>query len=177
MNNSKNLARYLINSYEKQTGNRFDNNELKLQKLMYLCQRESILLTGEPIIEENFQGWKLGPVLTSLRHFFEYSYDPDCNIDELLSDEEKYIADNVIVQYGKFEPWYLVELTHNESSWKNSRKGLSDDDEGNQILSIEDIREDAKKLRIYDNLFDMYVDEFDDADEEMNGWGRLNIYS
>ena len=33
-------------------------------------------------------------------------------------------------------------------------------------LSLDDIREDAKKVRPYDHIFDMYYDEFDDAEDE-----------
>ena len=43
----KDVANYLIYSYELKTGTKFENNELKLQKLIYFAQRESLALTGE----------------------------------------------------------------------------------------------------------------------------------
>ena len=36
---------------------------------------------------------------------------------------------------------------------------------GDRIINLEDIKEDAKKVRLYDNVYDMYYDEFEDADE------------
>lgn len=163
MGNIYDIARYTILAYEKQTGARYGNSELKLQKLMYLIQRESIALTGKPMFEEKFEGWKYGPVIVSLRHFFEEDYTPITDENELnISEEDKYTINNVISQYGMYEPWYLANLTHNEISWQKSRKGLKEDQDGDKILDIEDIKEDAKNVRLYDYIFDMYVDEFED---------------
>ena len=64
-----------------------------------------------------------------------------------------------------YEPWYLAELTHKESSWTKSRQGLEEGEYGDKIIEIDDIKEDAKKVRLYDYVFDMYVDEFEDCDE------------
>lgn len=49
-------------------------------------------------------------------------------------------------------------------TWKNSRKGLKKDDNGRVLISIDDIRKDAEKIRPYDSVWDMYYDEFDDAE-------------
>jgi len=53
-------------------------------------------------------------------------------------------------------------LTHKEISWLNSRKGLKKEENGRIKIQTEDIREDAKKVRPYDYVWDMYYDEFDD---------------
>lgn len=166
MANMYDVARYIILAYERQTGTRYENSELKLQKLMYLTQRESFALTGKAMFKENFEGWKYGPVLTELRHFLEEDYVPIVNEDKLdLTEDDKYVINNVISQYGMYEPWYLAELTHKESSWQKSRQGLKEGEYGDKIIKIEDIKEDAKKIRPYDYIFDMYVDEFEDCDE------------
>ena len=81
-----------------------------------------------------------------------------------LTDESAYIVNNVIAQYGPVETWELSRLTHRESSWLNARKGLAPHENGNVELILEDIAEDAKKVRPYDSLWDMYYDEFDDVD-------------
>lgn len=47
------VTKYLIYSYERQTGNRIQS-ELKLQKLMYFSQRESLCLTGHQLFDEEF---------------------------------------------------------------------------------------------------------------------------
>lgn len=162
------VARYIIFAYETQSGSRYDNSELKLQKLMYLCQREALLLTGEPLFDNQFEGWKHGPVLPELRHFFDENYVPIANSNDLnLTDVEMYVVNNVVAQYGMYEAWYLANLTHDEESWKKSREGLGDGEGGSRKLNIEDIREDAANLRPYDYIFDMYVDEFEDFDGDL----------
>lgn len=35
-----------------------------------------------------------------------------------------------------------------------------------ESFQIEDIKKDAEKVRVYDHQYDMYLDEFDDFDEE-----------
>ena len=73
------------------------------------------------------------------------------------------IVNNVILEYGSLASWKLSEMTHKEISWLNSRKGLSENENGNKKIELEDIREDAKKVRPYDYIWDMYYDEFEDV--------------
>lgn len=36
---------------------------MKLRKFfLYLCQRESLAITAEPVFIEEFEGWEYGPV-------------------------------------------------------------------------------------------------------------------
>jgi len=166
MNGVKELAKYLIYSYENITESGFNNDEMKLHKLMYLAQRESLALFGEPLFDSRIEGWVHGPVLTELRFFFDYNFKPVPDIDDLdLPEKSKYIIDNIIHQYAKYETWSLRELTHRQKSWKNSRNGLGSNDPGQEELKIDDIVEDAKNIRQYDHVFDMYIDEFEDIDE------------
>ena len=37
---------------------------------------------------------------------------------------------------------------------------------GNREITPEDIIEDAKSIRLYDHVYDMYIDEFEDLNEE-----------
>lgn len=155
------VAQYIYNEYKEQTGEAID--ELKLHKLLYLVQRESLALTGEPMFQENFEGWKYGPVCKEVRSYFtkDGMYIDDTKEIEL---ENAYIAKNIILQYGELESWKLSELSHKELSWQNSRKGLGEEENGKRVLSLDDIREDAKKIRPYDAIWDMYYDEFEDAE-------------
>lgn len=167
MSKVKDVAKYLVYAYEKQTETRFESSELKLQKLLYFAQRESLCLRGKVLFDASFEGWQHGPVITELRFYFEEGYEPLQNSeDSPLSEEEMYIIHNVIAEYGMYEPWYLANLTHNEISWKNSRIGLKNCEHGNRVMKVDDILEDAKRIRPYDHVFDMYIDEFEDYDEE-----------
>lgn len=85
------------------------------------------------------------------------------NIHE-ISLESAYIVKNIIVQYGAFESWKLSELSHKEISWKNAREGIPNGENGNKKLKLKDIRKDSEKVRPYDSIWDMFYDEFDDAE-------------
>lgn len=156
------VAQYIFNEYKKISGTILD--EMKLHKLLYLTQREALALTGKPMFPESFEGWKYGPVCKDVRS----CYTPDGmfadNIKN-ISAENAYIAKNIILQYGAYESWKLSELSHKELSWTNARKGIPEGQNGNIILDIEDIKIDAKKVRPYDSLYDMFYDEFDDMEE------------
>lgn len=166
MTDLKVLAKYLVYAYENYTNSQFENSEMKLHKLLYLAQRESLALFGEKLFDEDFEGWVHGPVIPELRFFFETGYSA-LTRDELnsVSEREKYIISNVLDQYAQFETWALRNLTHEENSWKKSRKGLTPNEHGNKIIKIEDIKSDAENVRLYDHVWGMYLDEFDDCNE------------
>lgn len=155
------VAQYIYEEYKRQSGESID--EMKLHKLLYLTQRESIALTNEPMFPEHFEGWKYGPVCREVR--VNYTED-GMNMQDIrkISLENAYIAKNIILQYGALASWKLSRISHDELSWKNSRKGLQPNENGNIIISMEDIRKDAENVRPYDSVWDMYYDEFDDAE-------------
>ena len=137
------VAQYIFNEYKRVTGEVID--EMKLQKLLYFSQRETIAILNEPLFDEVFEGWKYGPVSREVRT----SYTADG-------------INNVIQEYGALASWKLSALTHKEISWINSRKGLKKEENGKIKIKTTDIQEDAKKVRPYDYVWDMYYDEFDD---------------
>lgn len=155
-----NVAQYIYTQYQKITNEVID--EMKLHKLLYFAQRESLAITNEPLFDGEFEGWKYGPVCKEIRN----SITPDgiLDYDSDISDESKYIINNIIMEYGSLASWKLSDLSHKEASWKNARVGLKDGENGNQKIKLEDIREDAKKVRPYDHVWDMYYDEFEDAE-------------
>ncbi len=156
-----NVAKYIFEKYNSISNEKVD--EMKLHKLLYFSQRESLALTNEPLFNESFRGWKYGPVSCDVR--MNYTNDGILNGDSSqVSDSTKYIVNNVILEYGIYSSWKLSEISHEEVSWKNSRKGLSAQDHGNNELLLDDIRKDASKVRPYDHIWDMYYDEFEDAE-------------
>lgn len=156
------VAQYIYDEYKRQSGESID--EMKLHKLLYFAQRESLAITNEPLFEGNFEGWKYGPVSKEVRVY--YTVDGMCYKDKkALSAEGAYIAKNVLLQYGALASWKLSQLSHNELSWQNARKGFAKDENGDVLLMIDDIRKDAEKVRPYDTTYDMYYDEFEDAED------------
>lgn len=164
-NSTHNIVQNLIIKYQEITGNSLIGDEMKVHKLMYYAQKTSIALTGNSIIDEEFEGWVHGPVLPSLRGLFEYFVEDSNSIDD-ISDTEEYIIENTIYQYGKYATWALRDKSHEEISWIKSREGLKPNERGFKTLSIEDIKKDASEIRLYDYKYDMYLDEFEDFDEE-----------
>ena len=156
------VAQYIYEEYKKISGKIID--EMKLHKLLYLTQREAIAITGKPLFAEEFEGWKYGPVCREVRNCYTEDGMFSDDIKE-ISNESAYIAKNIILQYGALESWKLSELSHKELSWRNARKGIPEGRNGDKKLDINDIIKDAEKVRPYDSIWDMYYDEFDDAEE------------
>ena len=155
------VAQYIFTEYKSLSGKAID--EMKLHKLLYLAQRESLAITNEPMFEENFEGWKYGPVCREVRGYYTEDGMSSDDIRE-ISNEEKYIVKNVVLQYGAYASWKLSELSHKEISWQNARVGIPEGQYGDRVMSLEDIRKDAEKVSPYDSVWDMYYDEFDDAE-------------
>ena len=74
----------------------------------------------------------------------EIFYDevPDDVIERIL-----HVMDKVFEEYSSKDSWSLSRLTHGELSWKKSRVGIADGVNGDNPMSLEDIREDAKRVR------------------------------
>ncbi|WP_106449163.1 Panacea domain-containing protein [Trichococcus alkaliphilus] len=162
------LARYLVYSYENHTAARFGDNELKLQTMLYFAQRECLAVVGEPLFEESFEGWEEGPVLPELHFFFEEGYEPFEPLEmKKLTEREQYILDLIVFAYGQYEGWYLADLARRENSWRNSRTAIPAESAEPKLMALADIREDAKKVRIYDSVFDVYLDELEDFEGEV----------
>lgn len=159
------IAQYIYDSYKAEAQENID--ELKLQKLLYFAQRESLAILGEPLFSENLEGWVHGPVSPHVRSYF--SSDNGINYDTKdISIEAKRMVNNVICEYGHLASWKLRNLSHEEISWKNSRIGLSERARGNRTIDISDIEKDAEKVRPFDHTWGMYYDEFDDYEGEVN---------
>jgi uncharacterized phage-associated protein len=103
----------------------------KLQKLCYYAQSWALAWTEKPLFNEDFEAWTNGPVCPPL--FAEHKKmfmigENDLtkgNISALTSDEKDTI-DVVLNTYGDWQPYELREQTHNESPWKEARKGYSE---------------------------------------------------
>ena len=59
------VASYIYKRYKDETNTEID--EMKLHKLLYFSQRESIIRTGQLMFKEQFEAWKYGPVIVKVR--------------------------------------------------------------------------------------------------------------
>lgn len=139
------VAKTLYSMYKEMFGNSMD--EMKMHKIMYFAQRESIIVNGEFLFSEDFRGWKYGPVLLEIRQqYFEAS--PFSTISENVSSQSRDLLKAVLDRYGSISSWTLSNLSHAEISWKLSRRGLDPSDNGREIISKEAIKLDAEREKI-----------------------------
>lgn len=59
------IASYITDRYLEVFGQRI--REMKLHKLLYFTQRESLIQLGEPMFPEDIKAWKYGPVVPCVR--------------------------------------------------------------------------------------------------------------
>ena len=153
-------ASYIYHRYKEEKDTCID--EMKLHKLLYLSQRESIIVTGDPMFSASFEAWKYGPVVVEVRDL----YRKDA-LNETLTKAElevyKPIFDYVFLHYANKDSWSLSNLTHSESSWKNARKGLGPDDHSSNQLSLDDIRQDAENMKMRRFFFDEIVPQLSET--------------
>ena len=144
MEDLMNVASYIYNRYGSEKGIRID--EMKLHKLMYFSQRESLIQNNEPLFEAVFYGWKFGPILKEIRMIYKensfYKEVPEEVIARMIP-----VMDKVFEEYSEKDSWSLSRLTHGEFSWKNSRIGVSEGANSDNPMRLEDIREDARRIR------------------------------
>jgi uncharacterized phage-associated protein len=130
-------AAYLL----KKHGNQL--NSMKLIKLLYLVDRQSLLEFGKPITGDRMVSMPKGPVLSGILDLINWGkrrtepsvwleflseptgYDvgvvPGITLEDLdrLSDDERRILDEVDEAYGHVDRWSLVDLTHRLPEWRD----------------------------------------------------------
>ena len=143
MHDMKTAASYLCGRYEETYGQKID--EMKLHKLMYFAQRESLIRTGEPLFDAEFQGWRFGPVLPALREV--YKANDFAPLEELELGADQAALDAVFDEYAETDSWNLSLLSHGEICWKRSRKGIAPHESSSNPIPLEDIRADAERIQ------------------------------
>lgn len=153
MKNAMTIASYIVSRYQAEQGEKID--EMKLHKMLYFAQRESLIQTGEPLFQGDFYGWRFGPVLTQVRDTYKNdAFDPSVSDADL--GDAKAILDSVFADYAAKDSWSLSRLTHGESCWKKSRKGIAPSASSNNLIPLEDIRVDADRMRERRTMLDQY---------------------
>lgn len=143
MENVIKVAEYIVGRYFQESGQIID--EMKLHKMLYFAQRESLVQTGEPLFEATFYGWKFGPVLKEIRN--AYKRIALLNVPSELQKNCDSVMEHVFKEYAQKNSWSLSRLTHGELSWQNSRIGIPDDINGDNPMSLDDIRKDAARIK------------------------------
>jgi len=127
------LAAYLLLKSENKT-----LYILKLMKLLYIVDRESLMQLGHPVTYDNYVSMNHGPVLSCTYSLMNGMVPDnsgiwnsmisdrddhkvsviDCEVScDSLSEAEMEIADQVFDKYGKIPRFELVEITHSFPEW------------------------------------------------------------
>lgn len=105
--------------------------QLKVQKLLYFAQGISLYLYNKPLFEDKIYHEKYGPVVRSvikyLKPFGNLSIETLNKRKDLTKFNNNKEALNALSlayeNFGIFSARKLVELTHNDSCWKNHSDG------------------------------------------------------
>jgi uncharacterized phage-associated protein len=126
---------------ERSFGASIPIDHMKMQKLLYFSHGYYLALTeGDPLLSEQFQAWKFGPVLPSVyqrlkrfgaRPITEYAevYDPVFRSEVPAAAPENdpafvKVREFVWERYGSRESIALSSLTHREGgAWDKTIKG------------------------------------------------------
>lgn len=136
------IAAYISSRYKAVHG--VDIDEMKLHKLLYFAQRESLARLQRPLFEEEFQAWKYGPVLVQIRDAFRHGA---LDSHEPISPDCREILDFVIDEYSGKSSWSLSRITHGEFSWQNARRNMAPDASCANVIPTTDIAVDAERIR------------------------------
>ena len=101
MDKALTVASYLYSEYLKRISN--DISEMRMHKLMYFLQRESLIELDTVLFDEPFHGWKFGPVLKSVRSAYmdakQRSTVPFFQVNNDVSEETKKLVEAVLEKY------------------------------------------------------------------------------
>lgn len=121
---------------------------LMLQKLLYFIQGIYSALYGRPLFKEDCRAWIHGPVYPEVYELFrDFKYNPidDARFALLegtadtLTDNEKSVIDLIVNTFGMYGGKVLERITHNETPWKEARKGYGDSIPSSEPLPKEHI--------------------------------------
>lgn len=140
MENVLSVAKMFNDLYKADFGT--DMDEMRMHKMMYFAQRESLLQVDGLLFDATFYGWRSGPGLKEIKH--EYmSSNPFSQAFSKVTDSAKKLIINVYHRYGSLTLWKLETLSFGEVSWKCSREHLDVSQEGGVPLKLANMKLDA----------------------------------
>ena len=157
-------------------------SHLKLIKLLYLAERESLTRLGRPLTYDTYCSLPHGPVLSATLdrintgECYRNGYwdrviapkannevslrDPGAIPHDQLSPAEEALIDEVFTRYGHMGRWELVEVTHRLPEWVDPDGSALPIDaadilrnEGYSQEEIEELREDWEEAAFARALF------------------------
>lgn len=99
---------------------------LHVQKLLYYVQSWHLANNDAPLFQESIEGWKYGPVVRSVfESLAKYERNPVIFPDEpiVLNEVQQKEIKRVWDYYKKYSASELVNMTHYDDPWLESREG------------------------------------------------------
>ena len=130
---------------------------MKLQKLVYYSQAWSLVWDEKPLFEEDIQAWANGPVVRDLFYFHRGRYEigtVEIGNPRLLEQEQQDTVDAVLDYYGDKSSQWLIELTHLEDPWIQTREGLPPLERGNKVIPLDSMADYYSSLPVEDEIVD-----------------------
>lgn len=142
MENVLSVAKMFNALYKTEYGK--DMDQMRMHKMMYLIQRESLMCNNATLFNAQFEGWMYGPVLVEIRN--EYcTGNMFRSVPNNLSNNAQELVISVYQRYNKLSSWQLSTLSHGEFSWRHSREGLGAGEHGSHQLKLADMKLDAAR--------------------------------
>jgi|ERR1043166_5470594 uncharacterized phage-associated protein len=145
MSTATQVARYIIEraAVETQFG---PMTNLRLQKLLYYSQMESLVRLGRPIFDEPIMAWIHGPVVEpvydQMAPYEDQPIDPQKEEkSQGIQPDERAVIDAAWNKYKQFSALELVDKTHREIPWLRARGDLGPQEKCRNAITHQDIRE------------------------------------
>lgn len=138
-----------------------DITPLALQKLLYYSQGFFKAFTGQYLFHNNCEAWVHGPVYRSIYYKYkDYGFNPieGNNIkatDTELTTLEEEILDNIVKNFGCYSGRILEKMTHVETPWSYTRRGLADNENSNRVIDKELISEYFTNIKSKYNMLNV----------------------
>lgn len=122
------VAKYLIHlrDIDEAEGQYYSLSNLKLQKLLYYCQGGHYRWDDEKLIEDRaFEAWPYGPVIPEVYKNFKKYGQSDVYLKDTethLSNVQRETIQAVWEQLKERDAFSLVESSHSEAPWENSKE-------------------------------------------------------
>ena len=142
MNTAKEISNYIVSYFSTIATNSIEGDltNLKLQKLLYYCQINSLKKYKTPLFDDVIEAWDYGPVISSVYK----QYKPfgrgilDTETPNLLLEPYniQLIVDEIIEDKGRYTGITLMHMTHEDNAWKIARNSKE------KIISIDLMMQD-----------------------------------
>lgn len=132
------VAAYIVDRYHSLS-------TMKLQKLVFYSQAQSLATTGTPLFDDDFEAWRAGPVAPALfdkhRGLFLIDSGHLHSDTSSLSEHQRHVVDDVCDHLGQYTGSELSARTHAEQPWCHARHDLPPSAHGQTLISKTAIRD------------------------------------